>query len=194
MRRRTNNLIQFLTRSFASLCHFLNHFSTCSFKAKQPEGVEPYKGLVKTGLRITKEEGFNALWKGAGLRMVRSPPQFAVTLFVYELLQRFFQDRGNSSRFSTDFSTFFRNVVLVLEADRLGPQAEDDPRRRLAADQPGSRGRHEGRRRHLRRHRAQVRPQTAALQSLRSPDLHQHGLPLSRFHSASSARSRNSNS
>ena len=28
--------------------------------------------------------------------MVRSPPQFAVTLFVYELLQRFFQERGNS--------------------------------------------------------------------------------------------------
>ena len=48
----------------------------------------PYTGLVKTGRRIWAEEGFSALWKGAGLRMIRSPPQFAVTLFVYEALQR----------------------------------------------------------------------------------------------------------
>ena len=44
---------------------------------------------MSTGRRIWAEEGFAALWKGAGLRMIRSPPQFAVTLFVYEALQRF---------------------------------------------------------------------------------------------------------
>ena len=58
------------------------------FQAKTPPGEQPYVGLVSTGRRIWAEEGFSALWKGAGLRMLRSPPQFAVTLFVYEMLQR----------------------------------------------------------------------------------------------------------
>lgn len=37
-----------------------------------------------------REEGFRALWKGAGARMCRSSPQFGVTLVTYELLQRWF--------------------------------------------------------------------------------------------------------
>jgi len=65
-------------------------------QAKTPPGEVPYVGLMSTGRRIWAEEGFSALWKGAGLRMFRSPPQFAVTLFVYELLQRFCQDMGVS--------------------------------------------------------------------------------------------------
>ena len=50
---------------------------------------------MSTGRRIWAEEGFAALWKGAGLRMIRSPPQFAVTLFVYEALQRFWNGLQN---------------------------------------------------------------------------------------------------
>jgi len=65
-------------------------------QAKTTPGEKPYVGLLATGRRIWAEEGFGALWKGAGLRMIRSPPQFAVTLFVYELLQRFCQDMGVS--------------------------------------------------------------------------------------------------
>lgn len=74
---------------------------------------------MTTGRRIWAEEGFAALWKGAGLRMIRSPPQFAVTLFVYEALQRFWNGLQNifcnnffdfSSSFfpQSFFSNFFR--------------------------------------------------------------------------------------
>jgi len=91
-------------------------------QAKQPEGVEPYKGLVKTALRISKEEGFNALWKGAGLRMVRSPPQFAVTLFVYELLQRFFQDRGMSFSSSKPIGSVHKpKTIHVADLPPINP-------------------------------------------------------------------------
>ena len=35
-----------------------------------------------------REEGMSAFWKGAGARIFRSSPQFAVTLLTYELLQK----------------------------------------------------------------------------------------------------------
>ena len=60
---------------------------------------------MSTGRRIWAEEGFAALWKGAGLRMIRSPPQFAVTLFVYEALQRFWN--GLQNNFLKIFRNFF---------------------------------------------------------------------------------------
>ena len=65
---------------------------------------------MSTGRRIWAEEGFAALWKGAGLRMIRSPPQFAVTLFVYEALQRFWNGLQNifcNSFFDFSSSFFF---------------------------------------------------------------------------------------
>jgi len=53
-----------------------------------------YKGVYDAGRRIYSEEGFKALWKGAGLRCLRTPPQFAVTMFMYEWLNRFGEQNG----------------------------------------------------------------------------------------------------
>ena len=66
---------------------------------------------MSTGRRIWAEEGFAALWKGAGLRMIRSPPQFAVTLFVYEALQRFWNGLQKIFiKFSKIFLDFFSKL------------------------------------------------------------------------------------
>ena len=66
---------------------------------------------MSTGRRIWAEEGFAALWKGAGLRMIRSPPQFAVTLFVYEALQRFWNGLQKIFiKFSKIFFDFFSKL------------------------------------------------------------------------------------
>ncbi|KAK0142821.1 Calcium-binding mitochondrial carrier protein Aralar1 [Merluccius polli] len=51
-------------------------------------GQTTYSGVVDCFQKIVKEEGFRALWKGAGARVCRSSPQFGVTLVTYELLQR----------------------------------------------------------------------------------------------------------
>nr|XP_029478852.1 calcium-binding mitochondrial carrier protein Aralar1-like isoform X1 [Oncorhynchus nerka] len=51
-------------------------------------GHTTYTGVMDCFRKITQEEGFGALWKGAGARMCRSSPQFGVTLVTYELLQR----------------------------------------------------------------------------------------------------------
>ncbi|XP_015241540.1 PREDICTED: calcium-binding mitochondrial carrier protein Aralar1-like [Cyprinodon variegatus] len=53
-------------------------------------GQTTYTGVVDCFRKIMREEGFSALWKGAGARMCRSSPQFGVTLVTYELLQRWF--------------------------------------------------------------------------------------------------------
>ena len=51
-------------------------------------GQAPYKGLVDCAKTIYRVEGFRAFFKGGPARVLRSSPQFGVTLMVYELLQR----------------------------------------------------------------------------------------------------------
>ncbi|KAM9709151.1 electrogenic aspartate/glutamate antiporter SLC25A12, mitochondrial-like isoform 1-T1 [Menidia menidia] len=51
-------------------------------------GQTTYNGVIDCFKKIMAEEGFRALWKGAGARVFRSSPQFGVTLVTYELLQR----------------------------------------------------------------------------------------------------------
>ncbi|XP_076169184.1 calcium-binding mitochondrial carrier protein Aralar1 isoform X2 [Ptiloglossa arizonensis] len=59
------------------------------------EGQTTYNGLMDCARKIYREEGARAFWKGA--TVFRSSPQFGVTLFTYELLQRlFFVDFGGS--------------------------------------------------------------------------------------------------
>ncbi|KAM6986943.1 electrogenic aspartate/glutamate antiporter SLC25A12, mitochondrial-like [Aplochiton taeniatus] len=53
-------------------------------------GQTTYSGVIDCFRKILQEEGFRALWKGAGARVCRSSPQFGVTLLTYELLQRWF--------------------------------------------------------------------------------------------------------
>ncbi|XP_074025738.1 calcium-binding mitochondrial carrier protein aralar1 isoform X2 [Leptinotarsa decemlineata] len=52
-------------------------------------GQTTYSGLLDAARKIYMEEGFSALWKGTTARVLRSSPQFGVTLVTYELLQRY---------------------------------------------------------------------------------------------------------
>ncbi|XP_078460817.1 electrogenic aspartate/glutamate antiporter SLC25A12, mitochondrial-like isoform X2 [Lampetra planeri] len=51
-------------------------------------GQTSYSGVYDCFRKILHEEGWRAFWKGAGARVLRSSPQFGVTLVSYELLQR----------------------------------------------------------------------------------------------------------
>ncbi|CDZ97571.1 mitochondrial inner membrane protein [Phaffia rhodozyma] len=53
-------------------------------------GHTHYRGLIDAFVTIQKEEGAKALFKGGVARMIRSSPQFAVTLAVYEWLKKSF--------------------------------------------------------------------------------------------------------
>ncbi|KAI3383103.1 hypothetical protein SNEBB_006678 [Seison nebaliae] len=54
------------------------------------QGQTKYDGVIDATKKIIRQEGFAALWKGTVARVFRSSPQFAVTLFTYEILQRTF--------------------------------------------------------------------------------------------------------
>ena len=54
------------------------------------KGDTNYKGLRDAFVKIYKEEGFRALFKGGPARIVRSSPQFGFTLLGYETLKTYF--------------------------------------------------------------------------------------------------------
>lgn len=53
------------------------------------KGQLHYKGLTDAFVKIYREEGFKALFKGGPARIVRSSPQFGFTLLAYEYLHKF---------------------------------------------------------------------------------------------------------
>jgi solute carrier family 25 aspartate/glutamate transporter 12/13 len=52
------------------------------------KGQATYKGLADAFVRIYREEGFKALFKGGPARIIRSSPQFGFTLVAYEYLHK----------------------------------------------------------------------------------------------------------
>ncbi|KAI0285387.1 mitochondrial carrier [Russula aff. rugulosa BPL654] len=52
------------------------------------KGQTNYKGLTDAFVRIYREEGFKALFKGGPARIIRSSPQFGFTLVAYEYLHK----------------------------------------------------------------------------------------------------------
>ncbi|THH08356.1 hypothetical protein EW145_g2768 [Phellinidium pouzarii] len=58
------------------------------------KGQTHYKGLADAFVKIYREEGFKALFKGGPARVLRSSPQFGFTLVAYEYLHKFpWEDR-----------------------------------------------------------------------------------------------------
>ncbi|KNC80555.1 hypothetical protein SARC_07087 [Sphaeroforma arctica JP610] len=47
-----------------------------------------YRSIADCFFKTTRNEGYRALWKGAGARVMLWGPQFAISLFTYEVLQR----------------------------------------------------------------------------------------------------------
>jgi len=54
------------------------------------EGEVTYDGIADCALKIYQQEGFGAFFKGSLMRVMRSSPQFGVTLLAYEGLRKLF--------------------------------------------------------------------------------------------------------
>jgi solute carrier family 25 (mitochondrial aspartate/glutamate transporter), member 12/13 len=52
------------------------------------QGQETYSNILDCFIKIGKNEGWRAFWKGVLPRTCRSSPQFGVTLLTYEFLQK----------------------------------------------------------------------------------------------------------
>jgi len=63
-------------------------------------GQQTYKGIRDAAVKIFHQEGWTAFFKGGPARVLRSSPQFGVTLFTYEVLQRNFPFPDGTSKSS----------------------------------------------------------------------------------------------
>ncbi|XP_034939163.1 calcium-binding mitochondrial carrier protein Aralar1 isoform X1 [Chelonus insularis] len=88
------------------------------------KGQTTYNGLLDCARKIYREEGARAFWKGATARVFRSSPQFGVTLFTYELLQRLFVvDFGGTRPAGSDLkvpSTGVADDLKSKNTDHIG--------------------------------------------------------------------------
>ncbi|KAG2156541.1 mitochondrial carrier domain-containing protein [Suillus bovinus] len=79
------------------------------------QGQTHYKGLTDAFIKIHKEEGFKALFKGGPARVLRSSPQFGFTLLAYEYLQKYpWQD--NKPEIKTALTTSKRDEMSQIRA------------------------------------------------------------------------------
>lgn len=65
-------------------------------QVKTRAGELAYSGIRDCATKIMKYEGFSAFWKGSGMRVFRSSPQFGITLLSYEKLAQFFGLSANA--------------------------------------------------------------------------------------------------
>ncbi|CAH1775700.1 unnamed protein product [Owenia fusiformis] len=83
-------------------------------------GQTTYSGIMDCFVKIMREEGPRALWKGAPARVFRSSPQFGVTLLTYELLQRtFYIDFGGRRPEGSQISAS-PEELLPINPDHIG--------------------------------------------------------------------------
>ena len=69
------------------------YFAETRLQAELRGGDKAYAGIVDAFRTISREEGPKALFKGGVARVLRSSPQFGVTLVAYETLQMKFPVR-----------------------------------------------------------------------------------------------------
>ncbi|CAF1085127.1 unnamed protein product [Didymodactylos carnosus] len=93
------------------------------------KGQTAYLGLTDAAIKIFREEGWTAFWKGAGARMFRSSPQFGFTLLTYELLQRFLNVDFHGRKLQGSHTevggkdqqhTISRNILSSTNPDHIG--------------------------------------------------------------------------
>ena len=59
-----------------------------SSKAVQSSGAIPYRGIVDCAVRMTREEGVNAFYKGLAPRLISVVPMIGIQFGVYEAMKR----------------------------------------------------------------------------------------------------------
>jgi len=59
------------------------------------KGQQTYSGIIDCATKVYTQEGFSAFWKGTGARVMRSSPQFGVTLLTYDFLRDYFAEEEN---------------------------------------------------------------------------------------------------
>ncbi|KAI0363620.1 mitochondrial carrier [Pilatotrama ljubarskyi] len=85
------------------------------------KGQTNYKGLTDAFVKIYREEGFKAFFKGGPARVIRSSPQFGFTLVAYEYLHKFvpYPFNGASREVETSLTSQPEDMAQVRARNAL---------------------------------------------------------------------------
>lgn len=83
-------------------------------------GQTTYSGVFDATRKIWREEGGRAFWKGGPARVMRSSPQFGVTLFAYEMFQRILYVDFGGRKLSGHSPLTRREELLPSNPDHIG--------------------------------------------------------------------------
>lgn len=105
----------------AALCTPADVIKT-RIQVRERQGQTQYNGVIDAMVKIYKEEGGRAFWKGSGARVFRSSPQFGVTLLSYELLQRaLYVDFGGRKPEGSQIESFVKDSdIESVNPDHIG--------------------------------------------------------------------------
>ncbi|KAI0778715.1 mitochondrial carrier [Trametes elegans] len=81
-------------------------------------GQTHYKGLTDAFVKIYREEGFKAFFKGGPARVIRSSPQFGFTLVAYEYLHKY-PFKGESREVETGLTSQPEDMAQVRARNAL---------------------------------------------------------------------------
>ncbi|ORZ06931.1 mitochondrial carrier domain-containing protein [Absidia repens] len=84
------------------------------------KGQTSYTGIKDAAKKIYAEEGFKAFFKGGPARILRSSPQFGVTLTVYELLHQAFPLPGHATTATTPSATAATAPGGLISSEQFG--------------------------------------------------------------------------
>ncbi|KAI0756469.1 mitochondrial carrier [Daedaleopsis nitida] len=84
-------------------------------------GQTHYKGLTDAFVKIYREEGFRAFFKGGPARIIRSSPQFGFTLVAYEYLQKYvpYPFSGSAGEVETTLTSQREDMAQVRARNAL---------------------------------------------------------------------------
>ncbi|KAI0652392.1 mitochondrial carrier [Trametes meyenii] len=82
------------------------------------KGQTHYKGLADAFVKIYREEGFKAFFKGGPARIIRSSPQFGFTLVAYEYLHKY-PFNGTSREVETSLTSQREDMAQVRARNAL---------------------------------------------------------------------------
>ncbi|KAI0673666.1 mitochondrial carrier [Trametes maxima] len=85
------------------------------------KGQTHYKGLADAFVKIYREEGFKAFFKGGPARIIRSSPQFGFTLVAYEYLHKYvpYPFNGTSREVETSLTSQREDMAQVRARNAL---------------------------------------------------------------------------
>jgi len=82
--------------------------------------LEPYKGIVDCVIRVTKEEGIHAFYRGLAPRLISVVPMIGIQFGVYEFMKKTMMKR-NTNVISQYYSSDLHEVLMEVAADDEQP-------------------------------------------------------------------------